>query len=146
MHALRAHLVGELRYHDLLLAGGLFLLDDRPRPEDDGAAPLLVAFLDPIAAVDDPARREIGALDEPPQLLQRSVGLVDQVLDGLDRLAEVVRRDVGRHPDRDPRGAVDRSEEHTSELQSLAYLVCRLLLEKKKETMAGSPRDLPELS
>src|SRR5687767_15393704 len=31
---------------------------------------------------------------------------------------------------RDPRG---RSEEHTSELQSLAYLVCRLLLEKKKK-------------
>src|SRR2546425_7857351 len=30
--------------------------------------------------------------------------------------------------------AVGRSEEHTSELQSLAYLVCRLLLEKKKNT------------
>src|SRR2546425_2946769 len=29
-------------------------------------------------------------------------------------------------------GNADRSEEHTSELQSLAYLVCRLLLEKKK--------------
>src|SRR2546425_5764840 len=29
--------------------------------------------------------------------------------------------------------AGDRSEEHTSELQSLAYLVCRLLLEKKKK-------------
>src|SRR2546425_7183992 len=29
---------------------------------------------------------------------------------------------------------VERSEEHTSELQSLAYLVCRLLLEKKKKT------------
>src|SRR2546425_6880500 len=28
----------------------------------------------------------------------------------------------------------ERSEEHTSELQSLAYLVCRLLLEKKKTT------------
>src|SRR2546425_1871691 len=28
--------------------------------------------------------------------------------------------------------ALTRSEEHTSELQSLAYLVCRLLLEKKK--------------
>src|SRR3989441_6780393 len=28
-----------------------------------------------------------------------------------------------------------RSEEHTSELQSLAYLVCRLLLEKKKKKM-----------
>src|SRR2546423_9684844 len=29
--------------------------------------------------------------------------------------------------------AEQRSEEHTSELQSLAYLVCRLLLEKKKK-------------
>src|SRR5687767_16013828 len=28
---------------------------------------------------------------------------------------------------------LSRSEEHTSELQSLAYLVCRLLLEKKKK-------------
>src|SRR2546425_11788702 len=28
---------------------------------------------------------------------------------------------------------IGRSEEHTSELQSLAYLVCRLLLEKKKK-------------
>src|SRR2546425_8740343 len=31
-----------------------------------------------------------------------------------------------------PRPNLMRSEEHTSELQSLAYLVCRLLLEKKK--------------
>src|SRR6266404_8538331 len=30
-------------------------------------------------------------------------------------------------------GVGKRSEEHTSELQSLAYLVCRLLLEKKKK-------------
>src|SRR3712207_7988599 len=32
------------------------------------------------------------------------------------------------------RGPDDRSEEHTSELQSRQYLVCRLLLEKKKKT------------
>src|SRR2546425_7613299 len=31
------------------------------------------------------------------------------------------------------RRVIVRSEEHTSELQSLAYLVCRLLLEKKKK-------------
>src|SRR3712207_7285391 len=57
------------------------------------------------------------------------------------------RREAGgegssRHPDRreplrpaagrDPAGG--RSEEHTSELQSRQYLVCRLLLEKKKNT------------
>src|SRR2546423_8585732 len=33
----------------------------------------------------------------------------------------------------------NRSEEHTSELQSLAYLVCRLLLEKKKNYMYSDP-------
>src|SRR5229473_7583109 len=46
------------------------------------------------------------------------------------------------HADQDPRAAdflwrraaaAGRSEEHTSELQSLAYLVCRLLLEKKNK-------------
>src|SRR3989441_3726299 len=36
-----------------------------------------------------------------------------------------------------------RSEEHTSELQSLAYLVCRLLLEKKKIS-SGTDRPLHE--
>src|SRR2546425_9574430 len=53
--------------------------------------------------------------------------------------------DDGRARDRDdgageealqrgpPKEPSDRSEEHTSELQSLAYLVCRLLLEKKKK-------------
>src|SRR3712207_7905490 len=46
----------------------------------------------------------------------------------------------GRHRDAEPRGRGQhhvprpggRSEEHTSELQSRQYLVCRLLLEKKK--------------
>src|SRR2546425_2425508 len=33
-----------------------------------------------------------------------------------------------------------RSEEHTSELQSLAYLVCRLLLEKKKRHSQHGPK------
>src|SRR3712207_8058603 len=41
------------------------------------------------------------------------------------------RRDAGRCP-RTPRRPGPRSEEHTSELQSRQYIVCRLLLEKKK--------------
>src|ERR1035438_4089826 len=42
--------------------------------------------------------------------------------------------DIGRTLPRDalPPGRTPRSEEHTSELQSLRHLVCRLLLEKKK--------------
>src|SRR3989441_9343880 len=45
---------------------------------------------------------------------------------GLDRAAAAALRDLFVEV------VVARSEEHTSELQSLAYLVCRLLLEKKK--------------
>src|SRR2546426_3816794 len=36
-------------------------------------------------------------------------------------------------------GIIERSEEHTSELQSPCNLVCRLLLEKKKKTKPFSP-------
>src|SRR5256714_11024912 len=45
------------------------------------------------------------------------------------------RAEAGRtgDPCRHDRCHACRSEEHTSELQSLAYLVCRLLLEKKKK-------------
>src|SRR5207302_11445511 len=45
---------------------------------------------------------------------------------------------LGRH-ERAPRGEVGRSEEHTSELQSRENLVCRLLLEKKKERGPYAP-------
>src|SRR3712207_8918450 len=38
-------------------------------------------------------------------------------------------------PPRSPSGGPRRSEEHTSELQSRQYLVCRLLLEKKENQM-----------
>src|SRR2546426_3526097 len=47
------------------------------------------------------------------------------------------QRDGRRHPDEsaaDDRQDTERSEEHTSELQSPCNLVCRLLLEKKKQT------------
>src|SRR2546430_12922736 len=41
---------------------------------------------------------------------------------------------------------IHRSEEHTSELQSQANIVCRLLLEKKKKTLRGDPLVLLRLS
>src|SRR2546423_10036440 len=51
--------------------------------------------------------------------------------EGHRRRARLVGAAARRRPHR-RRGGDARSEEHTSELQSLAYLVCRLLLEKKK--------------
>src|SRR2546425_9276039 len=61
------------------------------------------------------------------------------------KFGEVVVRPSGADASR--RNAAGRSEEHTSELQSLAYLVCRLLLEKKKRnTMLSRKADLPQHS
>src|SRR3712207_8276993 len=69
---------------------------------------------------------------QPDRVEGRSDG--DQ---GLLRLAQRITVDLSDQPAqhlRLPRGehTRDRSEEHTSELQSRQYLVCRLLLEKKK--------------
>src|SRR5687767_15459851 len=58
------------------------------------------------------------------------------VLDVEPPVAQVGLQAVG-HPGELLGGhaGIGRSEEHTSELQSLAYLVCRLLLEKKKDNI-----------
>src|SRR3712207_8311265 len=61
------------------------------------------------------------ALAEPRE---RVVGGEGAVVVG-QQLGELLREAVGRRP-------AARSEEHTSELQSRQYLVCRLLLEKKR--------------
>src|SRR2546425_8374702 len=55
----------------------------------------------------------------------------------LSEKALVVLVELGENPEEriGLAAALARSEEHTSELQSLAYLVCRLLLEKKKTVL-----------
>src|SRR5687768_18003369 len=50
-----------------------------------------------------------------------------------DDVREAQVRAHARHPPLELRLAHQRSEEHTSELQSRLHLVCRLLLEKKKK-------------
>src|SRR2546425_8823651 len=68
-----------------------------------------------------------------------------------DRDAAHARAPLAPNPGGPVNGAVSndralaRSEEHTSELQSLAYLVCRLLLEKKK-THDQQPRSTTHLA
>src|SRR3712207_7220319 len=68
----------------------------------------------------------------------RRVGVRPRVLVEQERVADDLRlravRALGDLEQAAVRGA-PRSEEHTSELQSRQYLVCRLLLEKKKKRM-----------
>src|SRR3712207_7628591 len=52
----------------------------------------------------------------------------DDDVEHMKRVNGYVKRHLGQRPNND----VERSEEHTSELQSRQYLVCRLLLEKQK--------------
>src|SRR5437867_6701604 len=73
------------------------------------------------------------------------IHLLELLVDGLQRLAEgelgidSLPHDALRNVPGDQRIAQDqRSEEHTSELQSPYDLVCRLLLEKKKKTKKDS--------
>src|SRR3712207_8863846 len=61
------------------------------------------------------------------------------LVDAVERGGDAGR---GEHQDQQDR---DRSEEHTSELQSRQYLVCRLLLEKKKnQNRRYTPADCDE--
>src|SRR3712207_7265617 len=64
--------------------------------------------------------------ERPADAVDRVTAHVQQAAAARLRLQADVRR-VQRQP---------RSEEHTSELQSRQYLVCRLLLEKKRTTMS----------
>src|SRR5690606_39697306 len=77
-----------------------------------------------------PVEVEVESLGELEQALAAGVDIV--MLDelSLDDMRTAVAINAGR--------AKLRSEEHTSELQSRENLVCRLLLEKKKNTMAIS--------
>src|SRR3712207_7255929 len=65
------------------------------------------------------------------------VGLQEVVLD-VDAVNRDVERALGQAVDGRGARAARRSEEHTSELQSRQYLVCRLLLEKKKTSKLTS--------
>src|SRR3712207_6876421 len=68
----------------------------------------------------------------PVPMLGAQHGLV--IVHAVRHLEDAVRmRQQARHQAGARRGADRRSEEHTSELQSRQYLVCRLLLEKKKK-------------
>src|SRR3712207_7235255 len=71
------------------------------------------------ASAHHPLERHLGLGVRPP------VGQMDAV-----GASVVASSGIVRGID-DPEDAIERSEEHTSELQSRQYLVCRLLLEKK---------------
>src|SRR3989441_4187620 len=111
----------EVRVGELLAILGLARL---------GRVVLIEDFHGALRAHDSDLRRRPGDVVVPPHMLR-----VHDVVGTAVRLAGD-HRDLGdgRLTVGEQQFGAVRSEEHTSELQSLAYLVCRLLLEKKKNT------------
>src|SRR3712207_8865675 len=93
------------------------------RPPRSTLFPYTTLFRSRHPVVDGHAQRDRGVLEV--RAVERAPGQPAQAT-GRRRPAERLAR--GTHDPPPPR----RSEEHTSELQSRQYLVCRLLLEKKK--------------
>src|SRR3712207_7920647 len=73
------------------------------------------------------------------ELSDRGGGRLFGALVLLARLLAVLALTADRQRDHEPQHD-ERSEEHTSELPSRQYLVCRLLLEKKKNEAAKTTR------
>src|SRR5947209_17342725 len=82
---------------------------------------------------DHAGRQRMIGTDEPIGQLAATAGRLGRRLRAGERLRVVTTED--RRERRTDLVAGGRSEEHTSELQSRQYLVCRLLLEKKKHRM-----------
>ncbi len=104
---LHRRLVGHLGHDDALPALGV-LVDLGHRPHPDRAPTGAVGVEDPGPAHDQCAAREVGPEHELHQVVGRRLGIVDQVDGGVDDLAEVVGRDVRRHPHGDAAAPVDQ--------------------------------------
>src|SRR3712207_7779279 len=79
-----------------------------------------LSHVDHVIVLDVYPARELPMEGVTSQLIYDRITSPHRWLSSKDDLLALLRR-------------IDRSEEHTSELQSRQYLVCRLLLEKKKK-------------
>ena len=106
-HGGLVHLVGNFGDDDgfAVLADGV---DRHLAAHHDRAAAEMIGRADALAAEDDAAGGKIRSGNDVDEVVDAERGIVDQRDAGVDDFAEIVRRDVGRHADRDAAGAVDQ--------------------------------------
>ena len=107
LQRLLVHLIGQLVHDDGLALAAVDVLEVALGPHDHAATPGAIAVLHAIDAVDDAGGGEIGRRDDFHQLVNRCLGVAQQVQAGVHHFIQVVRRDVGRHAHGDAAGAVD---------------------------------------
>ena len=98
--------------NDLLLAGAFDRLSKSLAAHLDDAFTLMVCLGDRLLAVNETAGREIRPRDILHQLLDRKVRIFHQGDQSIDHFPQIVRRDIGRHSDRDTRGTIDQQIWH----------------------------------
>src|SRR3712207_6951329 len=105
----------------------------------DAAGAYLPVQIDQVRLFDRPGRRvhvHARLVEHGPSRIKGDIRLLDEAGTVRAEVRGFVCRPVGRGTERWDNYLYEyqwkRSEEHTSELQSRQYLVCRLLLEKKK--------------
>src|SRR5690625_5367344 len=99
-------------------------------PADTGKTPLVDKLLSQSGTLDRRSADAERVMDSSDQERERGITILakNTAIRWQDYRINIV--DTPGHADFG--GEVERSEEHTSELQSRGHLVCRLLLEKKK--------------
>ena len=121
---LLAHELVHLLVHDALVDHVRNLVDDdadavaaeflkmRAGAHDHAAAARAVALMD-VGDAEDATCRKIGSGHQANEVLDRALGIAELVQAGVDRLAEIVRRDVRGHAHGDAGGAVDEKLRQT---------------------------------
>src|SRR3712207_4658880 len=104
---------------------------------DHGKTTLTAAITTVLAMKGAAKYRDFGSIDNAPEERARGITIAIAHVEYETEARHYAHVDCPGHADYIKNmitGAAQRSEEHTSELQSRQYLVCRLLLAKKKTT------------
>src|SRR5215467_530683 len=99
---------GDFTDDDLLLTGAFDRLGESLAAHLNDALTFVISLSDRLLAVDETSSWEIRPWDILHQLLDGKIRILHQGNQSIDHFPQIVRRNIGRHADRDTRGAVDQ--------------------------------------
>src|SRR5690606_37268841 len=107
-------LVRDLRDHDLEAVAALGLFDEGLGADDDTTTAGRIRRLDTLETEDGASGREVRPRYDFEELFQRNVRVVDERRERVANLGEIVRRDIGRHADRNTGATVNQQVRQSS--------------------------------
>ncbi len=101
-------LIGQFGDDDLVTVAPCCFLDEGFGADHHATAAGVIGGANTLAAENRAAGREVRSLDEFHQLVDRCLGIVDEMDDGIADFVQVMWRDIGCHPDGDTGTAIDQ--------------------------------------